>query len=100
MVAGGIAAIVLVVGSLTLFITTRSTFGKELPPTSFTPAHSESLPSGQITTAPIQRLIQEHVMDSNATQPRGRMLVQYNCGQYQCEPDLVEKLMPNFIMRL
>ena len=93
MVAGGIAAIVLVVGSLTLFITTRSTFGKELPPTSFTPAHSESLPSGQINNAPIPRLVQEHVMERNATHPRGRMLVQYNCVQYQCEPDLVEKLI-------
>jgi len=93
MVAGGIAAIVLVIGGLTLFITTRSTFGKELPPTSFTPAHSESLPTGQINTAPIPRLVQEHVMERNATHPRGRMLVQYNCVQYQCEPDLVETLI-------
>ncbi|MCZ6564045.1 MAG: DUF3105 domain-containing protein [Deltaproteobacteria bacterium] len=31
-------------------------------------------------------------MERNATHPRGRMLVQYNCVQYQCEPDLVESL--------
>ncbi len=32
-------------------------------------------------------------MERNATHPRGRMLVQYNCVQYQCEPDLVETLI-------
>ena len=93
MIAGGVAATVLVVGGLTLFITTRSTFGKVLPPTSFSIGHSESLPPGQINTAPIPRPVQEHVMERNATHPRGRMLVQYNCVQYQCEPDLVEKLI-------
>jgi len=92
-VAGGIAAIVLVVGSFTLFITTRSTFGKELPPTSFSPAHSESLPAQQINTFPIPRLVQEHVMERQASHERGSMLVQYNCAEYQCEPDLVEKLI-------
>ena len=90
--AGGVAAIVLVVGSIGLFITTRSDFGKELPPTSYTIAHSESLPTGQINAAPIPRLVQEHVMERNAGHPRGSMLVQYNCAKYQCEPDLVERL--------
>ena len=32
-------------------------------------------------------------MERNATHPRGRMLVQYNCSEYQCEPDLVETLV-------
>ena len=93
MVAGGIAAIVVVVGSLTLFITTRSTFGKELPPTSFTPAHSESMPAQQINTLPIPRLVQEHVMERQASHERGSMLVQYNCVLYKCETDLVESLV-------
>ena len=92
LVAGGVAAIVLVVGGFTLFITTRSTFGKELPPTSFSPAHSESMPAQQINTFPIPRLVQEHVMERQASHERGSMLVQYNCVQYQCEPDLVERL--------
>ena len=92
LVAGGVAAIVLVVGGFTLFITTRSTFGKELPPTSFSPDHSESMPAQQINTFPIPRLVQEHVMERQASHERGSMLVQYNCVQYQCEPDLVERL--------
>ncbi len=32
-------------------------------------------------------------MERQASHERGSMLVQYNCVQYQCEPDLVEKLI-------
>ncbi len=31
-------------------------------------------------------------MERNAGHPRGSMLVQYNCVDYQCEPNLVETL--------
>ncbi len=31
-------------------------------------------------------------MERQASHERGSMLVQYNCVQYQCEPDLVERL--------
>ena len=92
MVAGGVAVVVLAVGGLVLFMTTRSTFGKELPPTGFTAAHFESLPTQQINTRLIPRLEQEHVMERAAGHERGSMLVQYNCVEYECEPDLVERL--------
>ncbi len=92
MAAGGFAVVALAIGGIVLFITTRSTFGKELPPTSFTPAHLESLPPQQINTRPIPRREQEHVMERAAGHERGSMLVQYNCVDYQCEPDLVETL--------
>jgi len=80
------------IGGSLLFITTRENFGKELPPTGFTPAHSESLPPQQINTRPIPRRIQEHVMERQAGHERGSMLVQYNCVMYQCEADLEERL--------
>ena len=92
MVAGGVAVAVLAIGVLVLFMTTRSTFGKELPPTGFSPAHLESLPPQKINVRPIPRLVQEHVMERNPGHERGSMLVQYNCRDYQCEPDLVEGL--------
>ncbi len=91
-VAGGLAVVVLVIGGLALFITTRSTFGKELPPTGFTAAHFESLPPQQINNRPIPRLEQEHVMERAAGHERGSMLVQYNCVNFQCEPALVDRL--------
>ena len=90
--AGGIAVVVLVIGGLAIFVTTRSTFGKELPPTGFTPSHAESFPPGKINSRPIPRLVQEHVMERNAGHERGSMLVQYNCRTYTCEPDLVDRL--------
>ena len=92
MTVAGLAVVSLAIGGLVIFMTTRSTFGKELPPTAFTPAHLESFPPQQVNNQPIPRLIQEHVMERNAGHPRGSMLVQYNCVDYQCEPGLVERL--------
>ena len=92
MAVGGFVVVGLAIGGLVLFMTTRSTFGKELPPTAFTPAHLESFPPQQVNNLPIPRLVQEHVMERNAGHPRGSMLVQYNCVDYQCEPGLVERL--------
>ena len=92
MFGGGLAAVVLVIGGLLFFMTTRSTFGKELPPTGFTPAHLESMPPQQLNSLPIHRLVQEHVMERNAGHDRGSMLVQYNCRTYTCEPGLVDRL--------
>ena len=91
-VAGGLTLAVLVIGGLLLFMTTRSTFGKELPPTGFTPQHRETLPEQQINSRPIHRLVQEHVMERDSGHERGSMLVQYNCRKYQCEDDLEDRL--------
>ena len=90
--AAGFTLTSLAVGGIVLFMTTRSTFGKILPPTGFSAAHLESLPSQQINTQPIPRLEQEHVMERAAGHERGSLLVQYNCVKYQCEPGLIEKL--------
>ena len=92
MAAAGFAVVGLAIGGIVLFMTTRSTFGKELPPTSVTPAHSEAFPLGQINSRPIPRLVQEHVMERNAGHEKGSMLVQYNCVEYECEPDLEQRL--------
>lgn len=92
MVAGGLAVLVLVIGGLAFFMTTRSTFGKELPPTGFTPQHLESLPPQQINSRPIRRLEQEHVMERGGSHTTGSMLVQYNCRDFTCAPDLLERL--------
>ena len=65
---------------------------KTLPPTKLTHPHTESLPPQQINTLPIPRGIQIHVMERNSSHPPGQMLVQYNCEDYQCEPDLIQNL--------
>ena len=88
----GLAVAIVAVGGLYLFMTTRSTFGKELPPTGFTPQHRESLPLQQINRLPIPRLVQEHVMERDPAHARGSMLVQYNCQRYECEDGLEDRL--------
>ena len=77
------------VAGLIVFLITTS---KTLPPTSFGPGHSELLPQVQINSRPIDPLIQQHVMERNATHPPGQMLIQYNCQDYECEPGLVSDL--------
>ena len=92
MAAAGFTVTSLVVAGGVFFMTTRSTFGKILPPTGFSAAHRETFPPQQINTQPIHRLVQEHVMERNASHSSGKMLVQYNCVDYECEPGLVQDL--------
>jgi len=88
-VMGGFAGLV-ALGALVVFLANNQ---KELPPTGFTANHSEQLPQQQINDVLIPRLIQEHVMERGGGQHRnGSMLVQYNCRDYQCESDTVDKL--------
>jgi hypothetical protein len=93
MAAGGVAILVLIAGGFALWMATSSTFGKELPPTGFSPAHLETLPRRQINTRPIPRLEQEHVMERGNEHLKGSMLVQYNCRTYDCDGDLVDRLI-------
>lgn len=84
--------IIVVIGGLVGFIGYSLATAKILPPTSFTAAHSELLPPQQVNARPIDRLVQEHVMERNATHPDGQMLVQYNCEDYECEDGLEQSL--------
>ena len=87
---GTVAGVVALVAVGLVFLVTTS---KTLPPTSFSPSHSESFPPRQINTRPIHRSIQEHVMERGGGHHlAGGMLVQYNCEDYQCDPDLIQKL--------
>lgn len=88
MLSGGALVLALVIGGVVLLASTQ----KNLPPTSFGPAHAETFPPQQINAQPIPRPVQEHVMERGGGHPVGSMLVQYNCVDYQCEPDLVQKL--------
>ena len=86
---GGLAAVVVVVG-VVVFLASNT---KELPPTGFTANHIESFPPQQINEVPIPRNIQEHVMERGGRNHSiGNMLIHYNCRDYQCEPDTIEKL--------
>ena len=85
--AGGVVLAVIVVGAV-FFLGSRDI----LPPTGFGPNHSESLPTRQINTVPIPRPIQEHVMEHIGDGNPPGVLVQYNCQDYTCGPDLIQQL--------
>ena len=86
--SGVVAAVVVVIGGLLAYGSTR----KLLPPTTFGPGHSESLPPQQINTQPIPLRVQEHVMEHVGPTQKPGILVQYNCDDYECAPDLVSNL--------
>ena len=86
--AGGLAVVAVISGGLYLWAINQ----KELPPTEFGPNHSESFPSQQISSLPVPRAIQEHVMERGGDHRTGSMLVQYNCVEYECEPGTSDTL--------
>ena len=87
--SGGVAVVVLIIGGFLLYAGTQ----RLLPPTGFSPSHTETFPPQQINSQPIPRPTQEHIMERGGGHHQvGSMLVQYNCVDYQCDPDLVEKL--------
>ena len=87
---GAVAVLIIggVIGGLVYAVATN----KNLPPTKLTHPHTEALPPRQINSQPIPRGIQIHIMERNSTHPPGQMLVQYNCQDYECEPDLIQNL--------
>ena len=81
------AALALVVGGAWTF----STLMPRLPPTEME-GHTEDLLRGHILSTPMPELIQRHMLEhADGKGPPG-VIVQYNCEDYVCEPDLVERL--------
>jgi len=63
-------------------------------PTTASQGHAEGVPSAHIVTTPIPDNIQRHMIehaDGNDSNGSG-IIIQYNCDDYDCEPDLIEKL--------
>lgn len=65
-----------------------------LPPTRFGPAHVEVFPPERVLSTPIPFPVQEHLLEHGCG-PFGRascVLIQYNCEDYPCPPDLTDRL--------
>ena len=62
-----------------------------MPPTS-AENHSEQSPAAHILTTRIPDPIQRHMLEhADGSGPSG-IIIQYNCDDYECEQDLVQKL--------
>ncbi len=83
----GIAFTLVAVGGSGWFMVTRPS----LPPTSMQ-GHIEDMPAAHITDTPIPDRIQRHMLEHADGQGQPGVIMQYNCEQYACEPDLVAKL--------
>ena len=79
-----------VVGGLGWFIATRS---GGLPPTSMQ-GHIEQSPPSHIMDTPMPENIQRHMLEhaDGNDGGGGGIIIQYNCDQFECESDLIEKL--------
>lgn len=79
-VSGGVFALV-------WFLFTRS----KLPPTTDV-NHSEQSPPAHILGRPIPDAIQRHMLEHADGGGKPGVIIQYNCTNFECEPNLIEKL--------
>lgn len=82
---GGI--VIAVIGGLGWFATNRPS----LPPISMQ-GHIEQSPPGHIVDKPIQENIQKHMLEHADGSGKPGIIIQYNCKDYVCEPDLIQNL--------
>jgi len=64
---------------------------KRLPPTSMQ-NHVEQSPPSHIVDRPIPEPIQKHMLEHADGGGRPGIIIQYNCDDFECKEDLVEKL--------
>ena len=76
-----------VVGGLGWFISTRPS----LPPTT-AQNHTEDMPQAHITDQPIPDRMQRHMLEHSDGKGKPGIIIQYNCSDFDCEPDLIQKL--------
>lgn len=81
------AAGIAIIGMLGWFLATRPS----LPPTT-QQNHSEESPPAHIVTVPIPDVIQRHMLEHADGGGRPGIIIQYNCSDFVCEPDLVKNL--------
>jgi len=78
-----------VIGGVTFLMSRASNL-----PTTSAQNHAETSPSAHIVTTPIPDNVQRHMLehaDGNDANGSG-IIIQYNCDDFDCEPDLIGKL--------
>jgi len=77
----------LIVGGLGWFVASRP----NLPPTTMQ-GHIEQSPPSHIVNTPIPDNIQRHMLEHADGEGDLGIIIQYNCSDFDCAPDLVNKL--------
>ncbi len=82
-----IAVVLLIIWGISLLIPDI----RNLPPTDMQ-GHVEANPDSHISKEPMQLLVQKHMLEhSDGTGPPG-IIINYNCKDFECDPELIEKL--------
>lgn len=82
-----IAGVFVVGGGLFWFASNRPNL-----PTISTLGHIEASPPSHIVTDPIPVSIQSHMLEHADGKGKEGVIIQYNCDDYECEADLINKL--------
>ncbi len=88
---GGIFVLVLLIAGLGYGGYRWVSGARYYPPTDFT-GHTEDLPSGHILTEPMPLPIQKHMLEHADGRGRPGVIINYNCEDFDCAPDLIERL--------
>lgn len=81
----------LILAALVLGFVSLLSARKVLPPTTFVGPHVEGWPDQRISTRPIPIGLQKHVIE-HVSGGRPGILLEYNCAEFDCEPDLIDRL--------
>lgn len=92
-ISKGWAIFILIVVAVIALIWWSTTLGATLPPTSMV-GHIEVTPPSHVMKVPMDIRIQQHMLEHADAVEGGRpgSIINYNCEQYDCAPDLIEKL--------
>ncbi len=86
--AGTLVTVVLIVLAVRYAGSARGTF---YPPTDIA-GHTESSPPAHILDRPMPLSVFKHMLEhADGSGPPG-VIISYNCDDYECEPDLVDRL--------
>lgn len=87
-----VVGVVLAVGFIILALRAGTgTAGTYYPPTDIA-GHAESVPPTHILSRPMPLSIFKHMLEhADGSGPPG-VIISYNCEDYECEPDLVDRL--------
>lgn len=77
----------MIIGGFGWYVLTRP----NLPPTTMA-GHAEESPKSHISDVPIPENIQKHMLEHADGKGKPGVVIQYNCQDYSCEPDMIQKL--------
>lgn len=92
-ISKGWAIFIIIILGIVGLIWWSTTLGSTLPPTSMQ-GHIEANPPSHIMKVPMRYQVQQHMLEhvDGGQGARGGSIINYNCIDYDCAPDLIENL--------